>query len=234
MLRARHLNANIWRRNCTDLAEISTGTEILVADTDGDGANDGSDAFPLDATETQDTDSDGVGDNGDAFPNDASETLDTDSDGIGNNADTDDDGDGFSDAQEAIDGTDPLSKFSCATGCFSFDIDNSTSLAALTDGLLVIRHLFGFTGDTLIASATDTSAIRNSAADISDYLTAAESELDIDGSGDVTALTDGLLLIRYLFGFSGDSLITGAVGTSATRTTSTEIEDYIKARVPNS
>ncbi len=32
------------------------------------------------------------------------------------------------------------------------------------------------------------------------YLTtAAETELDIDGSGDVTALTDGLLLIRYLF-----------------------------------
>ena len=63
----------------------------------------------------------GVGDNGDAFPNDATETQDTDSDGIGNNADTDDDGDGFSDAQEAIDGTDPLSKFSCQTGCFSFD-----------------------------------------------------------------------------------------------------------------
>ena len=181
-----------------------------------------------------DNDQDGIIDGIDAFPLDASETLDTDLDSVGNNADLDDDGDGFSDAQEAIDGTDPLSKFSCATGCFSFDIDNSTSLAALTDGLLVIRHLFGFTGDTLIASATDTSAIRNSAADISAYLTAAESELDIDGSGDVTALTDGLLLIRYLFGFSGDSLISGAVGTSATRTTSAEIEDYIKARVPSS
>ena len=56
----------------------------------------------------------------------------------------------------------------------------------------------------------------------------------IDGSGDVTALTDGLLLIRYFFGFRGDSLICGAVGTDATRTTSSEIEDYIKARVPSS
>ena len=207
------------------------GTETV--DTDGDGVGDNGDAFPNDASETLDTDGDGVGDNTDVFPEDATETIDTDADGIGNNADTDDDGDGFSDAQEAIDGTDPLSKFSCATGCFSFDIDNSTSLAALTDGLLVIRHLFGFTGDTLIASATDTSAIRNSAADISAYLTSAETELDIDGSGDVTALTDGLLLIRYLFGFSGDSLISGAVGTDATRTTSTEIEEYIKARVPS-
>ena len=84
------------------------------------------------------------------------------------------------------------------------------------------------------ASATDTSAIRSSASDISSYLTEAETELDIDGSGDVTALTDGLILIRYLFGFSGDSLIGGAIGTNATRTTSTEIEGYIKPRVPGS
>ena len=38
------------------------------------------------------------------------------------------------------------------------------------------------------------------------------SELDIDGDGESKPLTDGLLLIRYLFGFSGDSLISGAIG----------------------
>ena len=195
-----------------DSDENMTGTNPLLADTDADGTPDGNDLFPLDA----------------------SESLDTDEDGIGNNADSDDDGDGFSDAQEEIDGTDSLNKFSCQAGCFSFDIDDNLGTAPLTDGLLVIRHLFGFTGDTLIASATDASAMRNSADDISAYLKAAESELDIDGSGDVTALTDGLLLIRYLFGFSGDSLISGAVGTNATRTTSTEIQDYIKARVTSS
>ena len=42
------------------------------------------------------------------------------------------------------------------------------------------------------------------------------------------------LVLANLFGFSGDSLISGAVGTTATRTTSAEIEDYIKARVPSS
>ena len=41
---------------------------------------------------------------------------------------------------------------------FSFDIDESGSLSALTDGLLVIRHLFDFTGDTLVANATDSSS----------------------------------------------------------------------------
>jgi hypothetical protein len=116
---------------------------------------------------------------------------------------------------------------------FSFDIDQSGSLAALTDGLLVMRHLFDFSGDTLVANAMDTSAIRNSASDISSYLTDAQTELDIDGSGDVQALTDGLLLIRYLFDFRGDSLIKNAIGTSATRTSSAEIEAYIAARIPS-
>jgi hypothetical protein len=59
----------------------------LIADSDGDGVGDNSDAFPLDATESVDTDSDGVGDNADTFPNDATETVDTDIDGVGDNAD---------------------------------------------------------------------------------------------------------------------------------------------------
>ena len=46
---------------------------------------------------------------------------------------------------------------------------------------------------------------RSSASSISDYLNQTESEFDIDGSGDVEPLTDGLLLIRYLFDF-GETL----------------------------
>ena len=58
------------------------------------------------------------------------------------------------------------------------------------------------------------------------------SELDIDGDGESKPLTDGLLLIRYLFGFSGDSLISGAIGDGAERDTAEEVEAYIKERVP--
>ena len=213
------------------IAGTSSGAFAYSADADGDGVIDNLDAFPNDASETKDSDADGVGDNGDAFPNDASETLDTDSDGTGNNTDLDDDGDGYSDEQEAIDGTNPLSRFSCKSGCFSFDVDQSSSMGALTDGLLVIRHLFDFSGDTLVADATDTSATRSVASDISSYLTDAKTELDIDGSGDVGALTDGLLLIRYLFDFRGESLINNAIDAKATRKTAAEIEAYIEARV---
>ena len=42
--------------------------------------------------------------------------------------------------------------------------------------------------------------------------------LDIDQSGgNVEPLTDGMLIIRYLFGVSGDPLIAGAVTAGATR-----------------
>ena len=63
-------------------------------------------------------------------------------------------------------------------------------------------------------------------------LTDADSQLDIDGVGESKPLTDGLLLIRYLFGFSGDSLISGAIGSGAERDTADEVEAYIKERVP--
>jgi hypothetical protein len=67
---------------------------------------------------------------------------------------------------------------------------------------------------------------------IKGYLTEADAELDVDGDGSSQPLTDGLLLIRYLFGFSGDTLISGAIGAQATRDTATAVEAYIEARIP--
>ena len=87
----------------------------------------------------------------------------------------------------------------------------------LTDGLLVIRHLFGFSGDSLTSGAVSGGANRGSSDAIATYLKDADSQLDIDGDGEAKPLTDGLLLIRYLFGFSGESLISGAIGAGATR-----------------
>ena len=102
----------------------------------------------------------------------------------------------------------------------------------MTDGLLVIRHLFGFSGLALTSGAVGNSGGRTDAGAIVNYLKLAEVELDIDGNGKSEALTDGLLLIRYLFGFSGDALINGAIGNAASRDTADAVEAYIKARMP--
>ncbi len=215
--------------NTCDASCLAAG---MTADTDddGDGVADTTDAFPLDASEQSDSDGDGTGDNADVFPLDATETLDTDDDGFGNNADADDDGDEVSDAQEALDGTDPLDRYDC-NGCFDFDIDLDGETAALTDGLLVLRHLFGFSGATLTEGAVTSSATRSDADTIASYLDTNKGHFDIDGDGSTEALTDGLLLLRYLFGFDGATLIEGAVGTDATRTAADEIKAYFDARI---
>ena len=50
---------------------------------------------------------------------------------------------------------------------------------------------------------------------------------DIDGDGTKDALTDGLLVLRHLFGFSGTTLTEGAIAGDATRSTVSEIESYL-------
>lgn len=72
---------------------------VTGSDLDCDGIVDDEDA---------DMDGDGIPNGTDAFPHDASESIDTDGDGVGNNADTDDDNDGYSDADEIMAGSDPL------------------------------------------------------------------------------------------------------------------------------
>jgi len=51
--------------------------------------------------------------------------------------------------------------------------------------------------------------------------------LDIDGDGNPDPLTDGLLVLRYLFGLRGDALISNAVATDAPRKTAPQIEQYL-------
>jgi hypothetical protein len=213
----------------TDLDGIGDRRDL---DDDGDGVNDIDDLFPLDLTEAYDSDGDGFGDNGDAFPDDPNESLDTDADGIGNNSDLDDDNDGFSDEQELIDGTDPLSKFSCREGCASLDLDGSEKYDALTDGLLLLRGMFGLDGSALVAGAIGSDATYTSAVDITARINALGSAADIDGNGQIDALTDGLLTLRYLFGLDDDTLINGVVADDATRKTAEEIEAHLETLMP--
>ena len=110
----------------------------------------------------------------------------------------------------------------------SLDVDFSGEVSPLTDGLLIIRHMFGFEGDSLTTGATAPDAFRREPEQISEYISSLES-LDIDDDGSLQALADGLLIIRSLFGFSGDSLIAGALPASNSSVSAEEIQSKIEA-----
>ena len=112
---------------------------------------------------------------------------------------------------------------------FDFDIDEDGQAQPLTDGLLMIRHLFGFSGTALTNGAVAAGAERREAAEIESYLTENSAALDIDGDGKALPLTDGLLIIRYLFGFSGNALVQGAIAADAKIKQATEVEAQLFA-----
>ncbi|MCJ8269374.1 MAG: hypothetical protein MJK04_08225, partial [Psychrosphaera sp.] len=113
---------------------------------------------------------------------------------------------------------------------FTLDIDGNSAVKPFTDGILLIRYLFGFRDNILIAGAIAADATRTTAPEIEDYIQQGvdSSALDIDGNGSVEPFTDGLLCLRYLFGFRGAILIDQVVAADATRTTAEEIEAYIE------
>jgi hypothetical protein len=126
-----------------------------------------------------------------------------------------------------------LVKSAAPTALLDVDLSvTSTKYDALTDGLLVMRYLFGLTGSALTTGALGSTASRTDPAAIKSYLDGIRTALDIDGNGTADALTDGLLILRYMFGLRGDALIANAVDPAATRKTAAAIEAYIQTLVP--
>ena len=110
---------------------------------------------------------------------------------------------------------------------FSWDVDGNGTAKFSSDGILIIRYLFGFSGDQLISNVIETGATRTRAAAIKSYLDANRALLDIDDNGVTKPLTDGLLIVRFLAGFTGDVLINNAVDAAGARTDAADIEAYL-------
>jgi len=116
----------------------------------------------------------------------------------------------------------------------TMDVDGDGQAKALTDGLLILRYLFGFRNDGLVAGVLGVDATIIDAEAIKIRLDTIASVLDIDGDNDVKPLSDGLLVLRYLFGFRGEALVKGAVGVEGTRIEPASIESYLNDLEPTS
>ena len=235
---------------CTLDTDLDGKINFIDLDDDNDGVHDDFDAFPLLATEHQDSDSDGVGNNADsdddndgvvdvfdALPLDAGDSIDTDSDGMGNNIDQDDDGDGVADVID------------------TFPLDPNESSDSDGDGVGDNADFFPISAEYTLDSDLDqmpdawerkyglnpTDASDAVMDHDGDGLTALEEYeagtiplkiLDIDANGSVDALTDGLMVLRYLFGLRGQGLISNGTASDAMRTEAADIEAYIQSLMP--
>ena len=114
----------------------------------------------------------------------------------------------------------------------TLDVDGNGKYDALTDGLLILRFMFGIDGESLILGTVAADATRQTSDEIEAQIQLIRPLLDIDGNSNIDPLTDGLLIVRYLFELRGDTLIFGVIASDANRNTSDEIESFLGKLTP--
>jgi hypothetical protein len=121
-----------------------------------------------------------------------------------------------------------------AASAANLDVDGNGAADALTDGILILRYLFDSGGAWSYSDALGANATRSTRPAIKSYLDVAKgSVLDVDGNGAADALTDGILILRYLFDRAGVWNYSDALGSNATRTTRDTIRAFLDVYNPN-
>lgn len=117
----------------------------------------------------------------------------------------------------------------------TLDLDRNGRADALSDGTLIVRYLTGFRDLAMINGVVDPFGSRTDPRVIAAYLDRVRAAmLDVDSNGVVDGLSDGILIIRYLFGLTGDPLISGAADPRGQRTTSEAIIAFLNPFLPPS
>lgn len=111
------------------------------------------------------------------------------------------------------------------------DIDANALHRPESDGVIILRYLFGCTESALTANALGAGATRTGEPQTTTYLIDILPLLDADGNGRVQASSNGLVIVRKLLGLTGTTITQGAMGVGATRPP-VDFDAYIQALKP--
>ncbi len=109
-------------------------------------------------------------------------------------------------------------------GCV-IDIDGNQTISATTDGLMLLRAMLGLTGTAVTTGATVSGAPRTTWEQIAPFVHLAA--LKLDGGANVNAATDGVLLLRAMFGLTGTAVTKGIATNGQTWAT---IRNYLNTQ----
>ncbi|MDA8898557.1 hypothetical protein N9I89_02245 [Porticoccaceae bacterium] len=113
----------------------------------------------------------------------------------------------------------------------TWDFDGNGEADALTDGLILLRHAFGVSGPSLTNGVMALNSTMSSE-EVAVAVEKAAMIADVDGNGEVNALTDALIVLRYLFGLRDQVLVDGVIASDATRISVEAIEQHIELFMP--
>lgn len=111
------------------------------------------------------------------------------------------------------------------------DIDANALYRPESDGVIILRYLFGCTESALTANALGARATCTGEPQTTTYLIDILPLLDADGNGRVQASSDELMIVRKLLGLTGTTITHGAMGVGATRPP-VDFDAYIQALKP--
>ena len=115
----------------------------------------------------------------------------------------------------------------------TIDVDGDGTVDALTDGLLLLRYMFGLSGDSLIAGVVSENATYKTEDELIGRISNLGNTLDVDNNGEIDALTDGLIILRYLFGLDGEALIANVVSDDGERQSAADIQAHLEELLPS-
>jgi hypothetical protein len=96
----------------------------------------------------------------------------------------------------------------------NLDVDGDGRIGATTDGIMILRAMLGLSDSQISLGVANPNGTRTSPATIAQHIRGMlqNRALDLDQNTAVFAETDGVMLLRVLFGFRGSAVADGVYG----------------------